>query len=190
MENQRHRESKKMAEPDTNLSDFGDSKLSRYEEKPSARRQRELSRQNRRQLRVTEPSVEVSISQNPAANFFAPGSILSAEYMVKLAPETSLAAIESSVIWVTEGKGEEDIGVHFFERRNRASFTTDTFDRPQRLSTVLPQSPLSYEGQILKVRWLVRIRLFLVGGRESITDHAFRLSVHEEPCHWIEPNDD
>ena len=106
--------------------------------------------------------------------------------MVKLASGMSLAAIESSVIWVTEGKGEEDIGVHFFERRNRASFAIDTFDRPQRLSTVLPQSPLSYDGQILKVRWLVRVRLFLTGGREFIFDRQFQLSLAEEPCRWVE----
>ena len=133
---------------------------------------------------MSEPTVEISVNQN---QHFEPGSILSSEYIVELAPETDLAAIESSVIWVTEGKGEEDIGVHFFERRNQASFTTDTFDRPQRLSTVLPQSPLSYEGRILRVRWQVRIRLFFVGGREFIADYPFRLSVTGEPCRWVEP---
>ena len=187
MENHRHSESKKMAETDSNLSDSGVSKLSRYEENPSARRQRELNRQKQRELSTTEPSVTISISQDQGVGYFAPGSILSAEYMVKLAPETSLSAIEASVIWMTEGKGETDIGAHFFERRNRASFTTDTFDRAQRLSTVLPQSPLSYQGNILKVHWLVRIRLFLEGGRETITDQPFRLSLSEQPCHWADP---
>lgn len=187
MENHRHGESKKMAQPNPNLSDSGISKLSRYEEKPSARRQRQLDRQNQRKIEITEPSVVISISLDENVGYFSPGSILSAEYIVKLAPETSLSAIEASVIWMTEGKGETDIGAHFFERRNRASFTTDTFDRAQRLSTVLPQSPLSYEGNILKVHWLVRIRLFLDGGRETITDHPFRLSVSEQPCHWVDP---
>ena len=187
MENHRHSESEKMAEPDPNLSDSGVSKLSRYEEKPSARRQRQLDRQNQRKLKITEPSVVISISQDQDVGYFAPGSILSAEYMVNLAPETSLSAVEASVIWMTEGKGETDIGAHFFERRNRASFTTDTFDRAQRLSTVLPQSPLSYEGNILKVHWLVRIRLFLDGGRETITDQPFRLSVSDQPYHWADP---
>ena len=110
MENHRHSESEKMAEPDPNLSDSGVSKLSRYEEKPSARRQRQLDRQNQRKLKITEPSVVISISQDQDVGYFAPGSILSAEYMVKLAPETSLSAVEASVIWMTEGKGETDIG--------------------------------------------------------------------------------
>ena len=187
MENNRHGESEEMAEPDPNLSDSGFSKLSRYEEKPSARRQRQLDRQNQRKLKITEPSVVISISQDQDVGYFAPGSILSAEYIVKLAPETRLSAVEASVIWMTEGKGETDIGAHFFERRNRASFTTDTFDRAQRLSMVLPQSPLSYEGNILKVHWLVRIRLFLDGGRETITDQPFRLSVSDQPYHWADP---
>ena len=135
---------------------------------------------------MSEPTIEISVNHDRADQHFEPGSILSSEYKVKLAPDTSLAAIESSVIWVTEGKGEEDIGVHFFERRNRASFTTSTFDRTQRLSTVLPLSPLSYEGRILKVRWQVRIRLFLVGGQDFIEDYPFRLSGSGDPCRWVE----
>lgn len=186
MENHRYRESKKMAEPNPDLSNSGLSKLSRYEENPSDRRRRELNRRDQRKSLVSKPTVEISIHQDQPGQHFTPQSILSAEYTVKLAPDTSMAAIESSVIWMTEGKGEEDIGVHFFERRNRASFAIGTFDRPQRLSTVLPQSPLSYDGRILKVRWLVRIRLFLAGGREFIFDRQFQLSINEELCQWVE----
>ena len=186
MENHRYCESKKMAKPNPDLSDSGLSKISRYEENPSDRRRRELTKQSQPASSLPDPTVEISIDRDHLGQSFSPHSILSAEYMVKLASGMSLAAIESSVIWVTEGKGEEDIGVHFFERRNRASFAIDTFDRPQRLSTVLPQSPLSYDGQILKVRWLVRVRLFLTGGREFIFDRQFQLSLAEEPCRWVE----
>ena len=187
MEDHRNRESKKLAASDANVPDPSVSKLSRYEEKPSVRRRRELERQNQRKAHVSEPTVVISVNEDLDVQHFKPGSILSSEYTVKLAPDTSLSAIEASVIWVTEGKGEEDIGVHFFERRNRASFTANTFDRSQRLSTVLPQSPLSYEGRILKVHWQVRIRLFLVGGREFIADHPFQLSVSGQPCCWVDP---
>ena len=186
MENHHNGETEKLAAADANVSDLGVSKLSRFEEKPSTRRRRELERQKERENFVAEPTVEISVNQDTDAQYFMPGSFLSCEYVVKLAPDTDLVAIESSVIWVTEGKGEEDIGVHFFERRNRASFTTDTFDRPQRLSTVLPQSPLSYRGRILNVRWQVRVRLFLAGGVDFITDHPFRLGFNENPCRWVE----
>lgn len=88
------------------------------------------------------------------------------------------------MIWKAEGKGEEDIGVHFFERRNRATLGANAFDRPQKLTTVLPLSPFSYDGKILKIVWLVRVRLFLDSGREFIADEPFLLSLDESPCRF------
>jgi hypothetical protein len=48
-------------------------------------------------------------------------------------------------------------------------------DLPARFQTVLPNSPLSYEGQILKIRWCLRVRAFLQRGKEVIGQKAFRL---------------
>jgi hypothetical protein len=42
-------------------------------------------------------------------------------------------------------------------------------------STPLPQSPLSYEGRIVKVRWCVRVRLFFDGSRDFVSEHVFVL---------------
>jgi hypothetical protein len=42
-------------------------------------------------------------------------------------------------------------------------------------STPLPQSPLSYEGLIVKVRWCVRVRLFFDGSRDFVSEHVFVL---------------
>ena len=57
------------------------------------------------------------------------------------------------------------MGVHFFERR----LPTDADDgdlRPmRRLRTRLPNSPLSYRGAILSIRWCVRLRLFSAAAR-------------------------
>jgi hypothetical protein len=39
----------------------------------------------------------------------------------------------------------------------------------------LPQSPLSYEGLIVKVRWCVRVRLFFDGSRDFVSEHVFVL---------------
>jgi hypothetical protein len=45
---------------------------------------------------------------------------------------------------------------------------------------VLPQSPLSYEGRMIQIRWSVRLRVFFDG--EQITkDHFFRLGETLEP---------
>lgn len=95
--------------------------------------------------------------------------------MVLAQPAHDIQAIETSVIWLTEGKGDTDIGVHFFERRQKQALTIETFKQPQRISTVLPASPLSYEGQILKIRWCVRVRLFLPEGQQVTQDQYFQL---------------
>jgi hypothetical protein len=40
---------------------------------------------------------------------------------------------------------------------------------------VLPASPLSYDGRIVKICWCVRLRLFPRQGPEVIDEAAFRL---------------
>jgi hypothetical protein len=42
-------------------------------------------------------------------------------------------------------------------------------------STPLPQSPLTYEGVIVKVRWCVRVRLFFEPSRDFVSEHVFAL---------------
>lgn len=81
-------------------------------------------------------------------------------------------AVEHSVLWYTEGKGEEDLGVHFFERivdRRRLPPAVTS----ERITTRLPPSPLSYEGVIVKIRWCVRVRFFFPGGRDFVSEHEF-----------------
>jgi hypothetical protein len=46
---------------------------------------------------------------------------------------------------------------------------------PRRFSTVLPASPLSYDGEIVKICWCVRLRIFLPQGQESLAEVPFRL---------------
>jgi hypothetical protein len=83
-------------------------------------------------------------------------------------------AVEHSVLWYTEGKGEEDLGVHFFERITERSAlppaaASGTF------ATLLPPSPLSYEGVIVKVRWCARVRVFFAGGRDFVSEYVFEV---------------
>lgn len=109
-----------------------------------------------------------------AGRAYQPGECLSGDYWIEGVEPNELKAFEVSVLWYTEGKGDEDFSVHDFRR-----ITVD--DRPQadprrgEFSTVLPQSPLSYDGQIIKLRWCVRVRAFLSRGREVIGQYAFRL---------------
>ena len=101
-----------------------------------------------------------------------PRDQLAVRYRIEGCDGEHIRAIEHSVLWYTEGKGEEDLGVHFFQR-----ITDRTMMPPTAMagafSTPLPQSPLSYEGVIVKVRWCVRVRLFFDGSRDFVSEHVF-----------------
>jgi hypothetical protein len=51
--------------------------------------------------------------------------------------------------------------------------------------TTLPMSPLSYDGVILKIRWCVRVRVFLTKGREYVAQTRFQLG-NLPPAHLID----
>ena len=106
--------------------------------------------------------------------------MLSGEYRWEVPRAEDVRTVELSVLWLTEGKGEEDIGVHFFDRM---SFETGDDTRPgnARFSTQLPNSPLSYDGFLVKIRWLVRVRVFLKNGDEGVGEREFRLAGAEVP---------
>lgn len=84
-------------------------------------------------------------------------------------------SFEASVVWFTTGKGDTDIGVHFFERRLTRSLPDGFLKQSQRLSTVLPKTPLSYAGRIVQTSWSVRIRVFLDDNSQVTKDEPFRL---------------
>ncbi len=95
-------------------------------------------------------------------------------YQISLPPGSSLRAIERSVLWYTEGKGEEDLEIHFFERLTDRAAVSGAAPEG-RFAVGLPRSPLSYEGLIVKIRWCVRIRLFFASGRDFVSEHVFDL---------------
>ena len=106
---------------------------------------------------------------------FAAGDELVAEYQIDAVEPADIQAVEASVLWQTEGKGEEDIGVHFFERRLPSDAEEGDLRPMRRLVTRLPNSPLSYRGAILSILWCVRLRLFLRRGREYVVEQSFTL---------------
>ena len=103
------------------------------------------------------------------------------EYRLRGIEGLQISALEASVIWVTEGKGSEDIGVHFFQRLAQEALSKIALAAPKRLSTALPNSPLSYDGEIVKVRWSVRIRMFYGEGQEISRDLGFKLGAAAIP---------
>ena len=103
---------------------------------------------------------------------YEPGEWVTVEYGVDGLNGERPRALERSALWYTEGKGEEDLGVHSFERFS----SPETLDRVVPEGTFafqLPTSPLSYEGVIVKIRWCVRLRFFFESGRDHVTEHVF-----------------
>lgn len=106
---------------------------------------------------------------------YRPGDQLSGRFKVDGAQPWAVRSSELSVLWYTAGKGEEDMAVHHFERLVDEPTRPLDLRMPRRFATFLPFSPLSYDGQIVKVCWCVRVRLFLPHGQESSAEVAFRL---------------
>lgn len=60
------------------------------------------------------------------------------------------STVEFSVLWETSGKGDTDMGVvHFAKVTNRGELA---------FRVQLPLLPLSYDGTVLTITWLVRVR--------------------------------
>jgi hypothetical protein len=108
---------------------------------------------------------------------FSTGDELVAEYQFDAVAAEEIQAVEASVLWYTEGKGDEDLGVHFFERRVPSDAEQGDLRILRRFSSQLPSSPLSYSGQLFSVRWCVRVRLFLRRGRELVHEVPFVLGA-------------
>ncbi|MBM4020889.1 MAG: hypothetical protein FJ284_01340 [Planctomycetes bacterium] len=117
-----------------------------------------------------QPVVLVHFSM--ADRHYEPLQTLAVRYTVEGIDPRDVKVVERSVLWYTEGKGEEDLGVHRFERPGAPAIGRPLVGE---FSCPLPLSPLSYEGLIVKIRWCVRIRLFFAGGRDFVSEHIFDL---------------
>lgn len=118
------------------------------------------------------PAIDVHF-ERPGRRY-DPGDRLVARYRILGLEPAAVRALEASVAWYTEGKGEEDLMVHAFERlvgreAHAAAVEGGVID------TVLPPSPLSYEGVIVKIRWCARVRVFYAGGRDYVSEHVFEV---------------
>jgi hypothetical protein len=122
---------------------------------------------------MNEPSVTIRFDGN--GRVYWPGEMLSGEYRVESIERQDIKAVEVSVLWHTEGKGDEDLAVHDFRRLSVDGGDWIDPRYPGRFSTVLPKSPLSYEGVIVKLRWCVRVRVFVSRDKEVVGELPFRL---------------
>jgi hypothetical protein len=109
------------------------------------------------------------------ARDYQPGAGLKGRFFVENSQLPDLRAAELSVLWYTAGKGEEDLGVHYFERFTAEGGARLDLRVPRRFEVALPVSPLSYDGVLVKICWCARLRLFFSRGHESVAETPFRL---------------
>lgn len=106
---------------------------------------------------------------------YFPGETLAASYFLEDFCDETIDAVEVSVLWHTEGKGTEDLGICAFWRRSVRDGDWIDPRLPGRFSVTLPKSPLSYDGELVKIFWAVRVRVFFSDGRQVMDEHPFRL---------------
>jgi hypothetical protein len=121
----------------------------------------------------------ISLQLRYPSRVYYPGDDLQCEYQIDAVEAEEIQAVEASVLWYTEGKGDEDLAVHFFERRTPADVEDGDLRPLHQFSTRLPNSPLSYAGSIVKIRWCARVRLFLRRGKELFFEQPFVLGGRE-----------
>jgi hypothetical protein len=128
----------------------------------------------------------VSLRLDGDRHRYAPGDQLTGEYRLDASDPDTVTAVELSVLWYTEGTGDEDLAVHYFERM--AADQHGDFDArlPRQFSTRLPKSPLSYDGLIVKLHWCVRVRAFLRQGKDAVAETPFQLG-DVPPAREVEP---
>lgn len=122
---------------------------------------------------MNEAFVRLLLDGNRRA--YQPGETLAGEYRIESLKLAGPTAVEISVLWHTEGQGDEDLAVHYFERLSTADQPGVDLRRPRRFSTQLPPSPLSYQGEIVKICWCVRVRVFMPRGKELLAEVPFQL---------------
>jgi hypothetical protein len=115
----------------------------------------------------------ITLTLREPDRIYSPGDLLACQCQIDADESTELLAMEASVLWYSEGKGDEDMSVHYFLRRVAADAENGDLRISYEFRTQLPNSPLSYSGVIVKIRWCVRLRVFLRRGRELCAELPF-----------------
>lgn len=120
---------------------------------------------------MTLPLVVVKLEE-PS---YGPGELLVGAFALDGEIPDDLATVELSVLWRTEGRGDEDIGVHHYQCWAAKDESLARLENPQSFSTTAPPSPYSYDGTLIKIQWLARVRVRREGGEEVVEEFPFTI---------------
>jgi len=104
---------------------------------------------------MTDPDVRLEL----AAAAYRPGDELAGVFVIAGGPPADTRTVEFSVLWRTSGKGTEDIGVVLFQAWKLDDGTLGVLPNPNTFAVTLPRTPWSYDGELIKIHWLARVRL-------------------------------
>jgi hypothetical protein len=104
---------------------------------------------------------------------FVPGATLTGGSTVR-PPSSGCLSVELSVLWYTQDKGPEEMGVCHYEARE-ANNGTLSLDGTRGFQVRLPAGPFSYDGEQIVIRWVVRLRLRCSDGTEHVSELPFHL---------------
>jgi len=110
---------------------------------------------------------------------YAPGDLLVGAFCLDEQPP-DLESVELSVLWQTEGKGDEDLDAIHHTAWNRSTDTLASLANPQEFSVTLPRSPWSYDGTLIKICWCVRVRARWGRQGEEVCEASFQLGPTQD----------
>ncbi len=122
---------------------------------------------------MTQPRITIQL--DGGGRGYRRGDTLSGQYRMLGVAGDRLRAVEVSILWHTDGKGDQDLSIHDFQRLSIEDGDWIDPRQPGRFSTTLPNSPLSYNGAIVKLAWYVRVRVFLSGDEQAVGERKFQL---------------
>lgn len=121
------------------------------------------------------PTVQIHLDDS-RCDYAAGDTLAGTVEPVLVGGDVEVKDTELSVLWYTEGKGDQDMGVVHLER------LWDGMLQPMgghRFSVRLPLLPLTYHGHLLKIHWVVRVRMDLRRGQDVVVDEPFNLFSEE-----------
>ncbi|MEM8666478.1 MAG: hypothetical protein AAGG48_03115 [Planctomycetota bacterium] len=121
----------------------------------------------------SQPALNLTLCREDG--LYYPGETLKAGWRISRVPVEEITGLELSVLWYTEGKGDEDFHVHHFHRLGDAQIRREGMTELCSTQCALPATPLSYQGKLISVCWCIRLRLFLACGREIVSEQPFYL---------------
>jgi hypothetical protein len=124
---------------------------------------------------VNGEGVEIRLDGDRTA--YRPGEVLSGQYRLDLGddPGREVRSVELSVLWHSEGKGDEDLGLCLFKELSGADGEWIDPREVRKFSARLPGSPLSYDGILVKILWCVRVRVASSDGSRASAEVPFVL---------------